>query len=95
MAYTLNLTSSPAIITVPDQTVDNTYALSFVGRNSSEWGQVVNENFLKLMENFAGSSPPTNSLEGQLHYDTVTRSLTVFNGTAYVPVTNDIDGGTF
>ena len=95
MAYTLNLTSSPALVTVTDETLDNTYALTFVGRNRGEWGEVVNENFLRLMENFASSTPPSTSVEGQLHYDTVNKSLAVFNGLAYVPVTNDIDGGTF
>ena len=95
MAYTLNLTSSPALVTVTDETLDNTYALTFVGRNRGEWGEVVNENFLRLMENFASSTPPSTSVEGQLHYDTVNKSLAVFNGLAYVTVTNDIDGGTF
>ena len=95
MAYTLNLTSSPALVTVTDETLDNTYALTFVGRNRGEWGEVVNENFLRLMENFASSTPPSTSVEGQLHYDTVNKSLAIFNGSAYVPVINDIDGGTF
>jgi hypothetical protein len=71
MAYTLNLTSSPALVTVTDETLDNTYALTFVGRNRGEWGEVVNENFLRLMENFASSTPPSTSVEGQLHYDMI------------------------
>lgn len=70
MAYTLNLTSSPALLTVTDETLNTDYGVRFVGRNRGEWGEVVNENFLRLMENFAGIAPPPTSIEGQLFWET-------------------------
>lgn len=93
MAYTLNKSSSPALITITDESLDDTFGLTFVGRNRGEWGEAINENFVRLMENFAGVAPPTNSIEGQLFFDTASKDLKVFDGTTYVPVINDIDGG--
>ena len=94
MAYTINLTSSPSLITINDDTVNKTYAVTFVGRNRPEWGEIVNENFLRLLENFAGASPPPTSVTGQLFFDTVTNGglLKVYDGNKYVSLT---DGGTF
>ena len=58
-------------ITVPQQTIDETTtSLSLVGRNSSGFGEKLAENFLHLLENFAGPTPPSNPIEGQLWYDT-------------------------
>lgn len=93
MAYTLNKSSSPALITITDEALDDTFGLTFVGRNRGEWGEVINENFVKLMENFAGVAPPPRSVEGQLFFNTASKDLKVFDGTAYIPVINDIDGG--
>ena len=58
-------------------------SLDLVGTGYVNYGQDISQNFLKLLENFAGPNPPPNSIKGQLWYDTSnpTRSvLKVNNG---------------
>lgn len=45
-------------------------SLDLVGPGYLNYGQATAQNFLKLLENFASPLPPTNSIEGQLWYDT-------------------------
>lgn len=75
MPYTIRFSDPTKFnnITVPDMppginTVDT--SLSLVGRNYPNYGQKIAENFVHLLENFAGPIPPQNPIEGQLWYDT-------------------------
>jgi len=79
MAYILNKTNGSIVATVQDATVDTTTDLSFVGRNYAGYGEIQNENFLKLLENFANSTAPLKPIEGQLWYDTAGKHLNFFN----------------
>ena len=90
MAYTLNF-SDPTKVTaviVPDMppginTVDT--SLSFVGKGYPNYGQVMDQNLLKLLENFASPIPPNNPVEGQLWFDTSNpnnKVLRIMDGTA-------------
>ena len=45
-------------------------SLDLIGPGYVNYGQDTSQNFLKLLENFAGPNPPTNSIKGQLWYDT-------------------------
>jgi hypothetical protein len=45
-------------------------SLDLVGPGYTNYGQDTAQNFLKLLENFAGPNPPVNSIKGQLWYDT-------------------------
>lgn len=45
-------------------------SLDLVGPGYLLYGQSIAQNFVKLVENFAGPNPPQNSIEGQLWYDT-------------------------
>lgn len=90
MSYTLRYSdlTKDSTVTVPDMppginTVDT--SLSLVGRGYPNYGEKIAENFLHLLENFAGPIPPENPIEGQLWYDTsdVSRKvLRVMDGTA-------------
>lgn len=60
-------------------------SLTLVGKGYPNYGQVVDQNFVKLLENFASSLPPENPIEGQLWYDTSNPSnkvLRIMDGTA-------------
>lgn len=80
MPYILYKSNNSIFTTVDDATLDTTSDLSFVGRNYSGYGQAVNENFLKLLENFASSTPPSSPLIGELWYDTSNGRLNVNYG---------------
>ncbi len=86
MPYTVNFTDSANKdpITVFDNTSDTiSTSLKLPGRNVTGYGQIIAENFLHLLENFAGDIKPRNAIEGQLWYDKSTKNLQInVDGTA-------------
>ena len=87
MAYNLYKTNGIKLVTIEDGSIDKSAtALTLVGKNYSGYGQSINQNLIKLVENFAFNTQPTASLTGQLWYDTGTKSLKVYNGTRYRPL---------
>jgi hypothetical protein len=69
MPYILNKTNGAVLATVQDASVDLTTNLTFVGRNYSGYGEIVNENLVKLLENFSSNTAPSKPLQGQLWFD--------------------------
>ena len=84
MAYELNKYNGTFFVSVDDQTLNTTATdLRFVGRNYSGYGEVENENFLHLLENFANTSAPPKAIAGQLWFDTSVKKVKVFDGTKF------------
>lgn len=69
MPYILNKTNGVVLTVLEDASLDNSTNLTFVGKNYSGYGEVVNENFLKLLENFANTTQPSRPILGQLWFD--------------------------
>jgi hypothetical protein len=96
MPYILKKTNGNTLVTVDDASIDSSTSLSFVGKNYSGYGFSVNENFLKLLENFSYTSAPPNPLQGQLWFNNSkdTRRLEVcydgisFKGIASIQLSN-------
>jgi hypothetical protein len=89
MAYQINLTDGTLITTVPDGQLDqNTTSLSLIGKNFSGFGEILNENFIRLLENFSSTTPPSPAIRGQIWYDSTEAKLKVYNGVAFVPVSS-------
>jgi hypothetical protein len=84
VAYTVNKTSGAVLSVIADGTLDTTTNLILIGKNYSGYGEVQNENFVKLLENFANSSAPSTPLAGQLWWDTTNTALKVYTGGAWV-----------
>jgi hypothetical protein len=64
--YQVNFTDSvnKGSIIVDDGTTNSTdTSLVFPGRNFANYGKIVNENFLHLLENFANNTAPVNPIE--------------------------------
>lgn len=82
MAYIVNKYNGVALATVQDGTTDNSTDLTFIGKNYAGYGEVQNENFLHLLENFANTTdkPPARPVEGQIWYDSTARILKYHNG---------------
>lgn len=69
MPYILNKTNGAVLTTIGDASLDVSTSLTFVGRNYAGYGEVVNENFLKLLENFSNSTQPQKPILGQLWFN--------------------------
>jgi microcystin-dependent protein len=85
MPYIVNFTDNEnkTPITVYDNTSNTDTSLTFPGRNVTGYGQTIGQNFLALLENFAGPSEPVNPIEGQLWFDTNTRTLQLYDGVSW------------
>jgi hypothetical protein len=80
MAYRLNRYNNDLLTVVNDGTVDNSTSLKFIGKNFAGYGEIQNENFLHLLENFSNTSAPPRALSGQIWYDSVNRKIKFYNG---------------
>ena len=52
MAYIINLTNGTQLASVEDGTIDQSTTLKLVGKNYAGYGEIQNENFVHLLENF-------------------------------------------
>lgn len=85
MAYTINKTDGTELTVLQDATVDTTTSLTLVGRNYIGYGEIQNENFLFLLENFSNNAPPATPIKGQLWFDTTTNQLKIYDSVRWVP----------
>lgn len=89
MAYIVNKTDGSVVATVADGQVDNLSTdLVLIGKNYSGFGEFLNENFIKLLENFSSSSEPPNPIKGQIWFDANENKLKVYSGTQFQPVSS-------
>jgi hypothetical protein len=89
MAYQVNKTDGTIVATVADGQIDTLSTnLTLIGKNYSGFGEALNENFIKLLENFAGTSRPTNPIRGQIWFDVSELKLKVYNGSEFLPVSS-------
>jgi microcystin-dependent protein len=90
MPYIVNFTDreNKTPITVYDNTSNADTSLDFPGRNVTGYGQIIAENFLALLENFASGAAPTNPVEGQLWYNSVEGILQIWDNTQWKAASN-------
>jgi hypothetical protein len=86
MPYIINKYSGTELVVLQDGTLDTSTSIGLLGRNYVGYGEVQNENFLFLLENFSGTNPPARPLEGQTWYDSVANKLNTYDGTNWTPV---------
>ncbi len=84
MSYRINKTNGDLLVDLVDGQIDvSTSSLTLVGRNYTGFGEAVNENFIKLLENFSNTTAPGTPVTGQLWFDTQEQRLKIYNGTAF------------
>jgi hypothetical protein len=87
MSYTINKTDGTKLVVLKDGTVDiSTTDLALFGKSYAGFGERLNENFVKILENFANTTAPAKKIKGQLWYDTLTNQIKVWNGNKFKPV---------
>ena len=95
MPYPINRTDGTLLTTIQDFTRDSeTTSLTLLGRGSVDYGEVMAENFVHMLEHFASPTPPDNPLQGQTWFHTydpgppitAINKLKLFDGTNWVNV---------
>lgn len=82
MAYTVDYTDgTKTAISVANSAVDTTTNIGLVGQGYKNYGEVVAENLLHMLENFASGSAPSKPVEGQLWFDSANDQLKYFDNT--------------
>lgn len=79
MPYTINKYNGTSITVVADGTIDNSLDIKLIGKNYAGYGEVQNENFVFLLENFANNNPPPRPIQGQIWYDSSTNKLKFYD----------------
>jgi len=81
MPYTINHFDTTKLADVQDGRYNDDYThIKFVGRNFAGYGEIQNENFLWLLENFASSSQPTKKVAGMVWFDSGNKKLKFWDG---------------
>jgi hypothetical protein len=89
MAYQVNKTDGTIVATVADGQLDQLSTdLTLIGKNYSGFGEALNENFIKLLENFSSTTAPDHPIKGQVWFDSSENKLKVYNGITFIPVSS-------
>ena len=95
MAYKINNTFGTLLVTLADGTIDTTTTdLTLIGKGYAGFGEKLNENIVKLLENFNNTSAPSNKITGQLWYDQTNKQINIYTGTKWKPVGSTTNSGT-
>ena len=68
MAYEVNKTDGTILLNIQEGEIDTTYGLNLLGKNYLGYGELIAENFVKLLENFNSNDEPANPIVGQIWY---------------------------
>lgn len=91
MAYQINKTNGGLLVNLADGQIDVASTdITLIGKNYTGFGESINENFVKMLENFSNTTAPLNPLAGQLWWDSTNLKLKVYTGTTWAT-----SGGTF
>jgi len=85
MAYTINKTDGSVVATITDGTINNSTSLTLFGKSYSGFGEALNENLVKLLENQSSTAAPTAPLKGEVWFDANTGQIKVYDGTSFKP----------
>lgn len=88
MAYVINFTAgSKPTITVTDNTFNTTsLPVVLIGKSILNWGEIIQENYIKILENFDNNTSPSYPTTGMLWSDNVSvtsRQLKLYDGTTW------------
>ena len=95
MAYKINNTFGTLLVTLADGTIDvATTDLTLIGKGYAGFGERLNENLVKLLENFNNTTAPSNKVQGQMWYDKTNNQINVYTGSKWKPVGSTTNSAT-
>lgn len=92
-------TEGKQVASIGSDSINSTFETSLVGENVEDYMVEINNNFVKLLENFAGESEPPKasaggSVEGQIWYDTANNKVNYKTGSGWTSNADAIGGKT-
>ena len=83
MAYTITPTNGQNPIVIADGTINTSTTVTLVGKNYPNYGDILDVNFIRLLENSADTTAPASPITGEIWWDSGNRSLKVYTGTVW------------
>ena len=79
MSYQLNKTNGELLVDLVDGQIDTASTdITLVGKNYKGFGEFINENYIKMLENFSNTAAPSNPMTGQLWFDSGEQRLKIY-----------------
>lgn len=95
MTYRITTSDGTLLTEITTGMIDQlTTSLTLIGNNFTGYGEFLNENFVKLLENFANTTEPTNPIKGQVWFDSSQSVLKVYDGSAFKAASGPIVSNT-
>lgn len=95
MTYRITTSDGTLLAEITTGMIDQlTTSLTLIGNNYSGYGEFLNENFVKLLENFANTTEPTNPIKGQVWFDSSQSVLKVYDGSVFKAASGPIVSNT-
>lgn len=91
-------TAGLQIANISADSIDSTFETSLIGEHVEDFIVEINNNFVKLLENFAGGTPPPKAstsdgaVEGQLWYDTANNRINYKTGSEWSSNSDKLGG---
>lgn len=84
MTYKINKTDGSLLKEILDSEIDQDATdLTLIGKNVTGYGEYINENFVKILENFASTTEPNNPIAGQIWFDLTDSRIKVYDGNGF------------
>lgn len=95
MAYTVYNNNGTVLVNIANGEVDDlATSLDLIGKNVNNYGEIINNNFVRLLTNFSNSTGPRSPQSGQLWFDSQNNTLKVWNGSNWSSLLNATVGTT-
>jgi hypothetical protein len=83
MAYTITPTNGQNPIVIADGTINTSTTVTLVGKNYPNYGNILDQNFIRLLENSANTTAPSSPLKGEIWWDSASNILKVYTGSVW------------
>jgi len=93
-AYTISHTDGTVYTILGEGIADTSLGIALLGQNYHNYGQLIANNFLQLLENQSNATQPINPQQGQLWWNSEKKVLSVFDGARFKPVSSSNVGTT-
>lgn len=83
--YVVTHTDGTVYTTLGAGVIDSKLGISLIGSNYVGYGQLIANNFVRLLENQANDTPPSYPIAGQLWWNTTKQTLYYYDGNKFKP----------